>query len=174
MSSASLAQRLASGDEAAIHEIYAAHGRAILSYLRRAVGPADAEDVLQTVFYEAWRSATTTLDPTRRLDAWLFGIARNRAIDHLRRRRGTAPLEAVPETVGQDGRDLAEQYAQAERVRRALDTLSPEQRQVLELAFFADLTQTEIARRLAVPLGTVKARVFRGLRRLADTIGADQ
>jgi len=66
--------------------------------------------------------------------------------------------------------ELAERYAMAAEVRRALERLSAEQRQVLELAYFGDLTQAEITERLELPLGTVKARMFRGLRRLADLL----
>jgi RNA polymerase sigma factor (sigma-70 family) len=171
--SPTLAARLAAGDEGAIQEAYAVYGRSILGYLRRIIGPADAEDVLQTVFYEAWRSAQR-FDPKRRLDAWLFGIARNRALDYLRRQRGSpAPLDELLERVGEDGRELADRYAEAERVQHALEVLPDEQRSVLELAYFGDLTQAEIASRLHVPLGTVKARMFRGLRRLATHIGAE-
>jgi RNA polymerase sigma factor (sigma-70 family) len=102
----------------------------------------------------------------------VLGIARKRAIDRLRRRHANVvPLDELREVAGDDGRQLAERYAQASRVRGALERLPAEQREVLVLAYFGDLTQSGIADRLGVPLGTVKARTFRGLRRLADLLG---
>jgi RNA polymerase sigma factor (sigma-70 family) len=170
--SSSLGIRLAAGEEGAINEVYAALGPMVLGYLRRFVPRDDAEDVLQRVFYEVWRNRDR-YDPTRSLEAWVLGIARKRAIDLLRRRHANVvPIEELRDIAGDDGRELAERYARANEVRGALARLPKEQREVLTLAYFGDLTQTEIAERLGVPLGTVKARAFRGLRRLADILGA--
>jgi len=166
-----LRARLAAGEEGAIEECYAALGPMVLGYLRRFVPRDDAEDVLQRVFYEVWKNRDR-YDPARSLEAWVLGIARKRAIDQLRRRHATiVPIEELRDIAGDDGRDLAERYVRASEVRQALERLSAEQREVLTLAYFGDLTQTEIADRLGVPLGTVKARAFRGLRRLADILG---
>jgi RNA polymerase sigma factor (sigma-70 family) len=166
-----LGARLAAGEEGAINECYSALGPMVLGYLRRFVPRDEAEDVLQRVFYEVWRNRDR-YDPDRSLEAWVLGIARKRAIDQLRRRRGNVvPIEELRDLAGDDGRELAERYARASEVRGALQRLPTEQREVLTLAYFADLTQTEIADRLGVPLGTVKARAFRGLRRLADLLG---
>jgi RNA polymerase sigma factor (sigma-70 family) len=169
--SSNLGTRLAAGEEGAINEIYAALGPMVLGYLRRFVARDEAEDVLQRVFYEVWRNRDR-YDPTRSLEAWVLGIARKRAIDLLRRRHANVvPIEELRDIAGDDGRELAERYARASEVRGALERLPREQREVLTLAYFGDLTQTEIADRLGVPLGTVKARTFRGLRRLADILG---
>jgi RNA polymerase sigma factor (sigma-70 family) len=169
--SSSLGYRLAAGEEGAINECYAALGPMVLGYLRRFVPRDDAEDVLQRVFYEVWRNRDR-YDPTRSLEAWVLGIARKRAIDLLRRRHANVvPIDELREIAGDDGRELAERYARASEVRAALERLPREQREVLTLAYFGDLTQTEISDRLGVPLGTVKARTFRGLRRLADILG---
>jgi RNA polymerase sigma factor (sigma-70 family) len=168
--SSSLGIRLAAGEEGAINEVYAALGPMVLGYLRRFVPRDDAEDVLQRVFYEVWRNRDR-YDPTRSLEAWVLGIARKRAIDLLRRRHANVvPIEELRDIAGDDGRELAERYARANEVRGALERLPKEQREVLTLAYFGELTQTEIADRLGVPLGTVKARAFRGLRRLADIL----
>jgi RNA polymerase sigma factor (sigma-70 family) len=170
--SANLGARLAAGEEGALNECYAALGPMVLGYLRRFVPRDEAEDVLQRVFYEVWRNHDR-YDPTRSLEAWVLGITRKRAIDQLRRRHtNVVPIDELRDIAGDDGRDLAERYARASEVRGALELLSQEQREVLALAYFGDLTQTEIAERLGVPLGTVKARTFRGLRRLADLLGA--
>jgi RNA polymerase sigma factor (sigma-70 family) len=167
-----LGARLAAGDDGAINECYAALGPMVLGYLRRFVPRDEAEDVLQRVFYEVWRNRDR-YDPTRSLEAWVLGIARKRAIDVLRRRHANVvPIEELRDIAGDDGRELAERYARASEVRSALERLPSEQREVLALAYFGDLTQVQIAERLGVPLGTVKARAFRGLRRLADILGA--
>jgi RNA polymerase sigma-70 factor (ECF subfamily) len=170
--SSDLRARLAAGEERAIAECYTALGPMVLGYLRRFVARDEAEDVLQRVFYEVWRNRDR-YDPARSLEAWVLGIARKRAIDQLRRRHATiVPIEELRDIAGDDGRELAERYARANEVRGALERLPVEQREVLTLAYFGDLTQTEIADRLGIPLGTVKARVFRGLRRLAAILGA--
>jgi len=166
-----LGARLAAGEEGAITECYSALGPMVLGYLRRFVARDEAEDVLQRVFYEVWRNRDR-YDPTRSLEAWVLGIARKRAIDQLRRRHANVvPIEELREIAGDDGRELAERYARAVEVRGALERLPSEQREVLTLAYFGELSQTEIAGRLGLPLGTVKARTFRGLRRLADLLG---
>jgi RNA polymerase sigma-70 factor (ECF subfamily) len=172
--SSDLGARLAVDRQGAIGEIYAALGATVLSYLQRLVGREDAEDVLQTVFYEVWRH-NGRYDPSRSLAGWVLGIARNRAIDHLRRQRNTAvALETLDDIPGADGRELAERYARSHEVRSALIRLPEEQREVLVLAYFGGFTQSEIATHLGVPLGTVKARSFRGLRRLAELLSRDQ
>jgi RNA polymerase sigma factor (sigma-70 family) len=163
-----LGARLTVDRQGAIGEIYVALGSTVRSYVQGLVGHDDADDVLQRVFYEVWRH-NTRYDPSRSLTAWVLGIARKRAIDHLRRRGNLAvALNDLEEVAGDDGRELAERYARAQEVRAALTRLPDEQREVLVLAYFGRFTQPEIAKHLDVPLGTVKARAFRGLRRLAE------
>lgn len=169
-----LGARLAHDRQGAIGEIYAALGSTVRRYLQGLVGHDDADDVLQRVFYEVWRH-NGRYDPTRSLAAWVLGIARKRAIDHLRRRRNMAvPLEDLEEVVGEDGRELADRYARRCEVRDALDRLPDVQREVLVLAYFGRFTQSEIATHLGVPLGTIKARSFRGLRRLAESLSSEE
>jgi RNA polymerase sigma factor (sigma-70 family) len=169
-----LQARLAAGADGVMDDVYAALGSAVLDYLRRFVPHDDAEDVLQRVFYEVWRHQRR-YDPSRSLAAWVFGIARNRAIDHLRRQRGTpVPLEDLRSLVGEDGRDLAERYVRGSEVRSALSRLPNQQRKVLTLAYFGGYSQSEIATRLELPLGTVKAWTFRGLRRLASALAPER
>jgi RNA polymerase sigma factor (sigma-70 family) len=168
--SSNLGARLAVDRQGAIGEIYAALGTTVLSYLQRLVGRDDAEDVLQRVFYEVWRHHGR-YDPSRSLAGWVLGIARNRAIDHLRGQRNTAvALETLNDLPGEDGRELAERYARSHEVRSALIRLPVEQREVLVLAYFGGYTHSQIASYLDLPLGTVKARAFRGLRRLAKLL----
>jgi RNA polymerase sigma factor (sigma-70 family) len=157
-------------DREAVGEIYVALGSTVRSYLQNLVGHDDADDIVQRVFYEVWRH-NRRYDPSRSLTAWVLGIARKRGIDHLRRRRDIpVALDNLAGVVGEDGRDLAERYARGHEVRDALSRLPDEQREVLVLAYFGRFTQSEIATHLEIPLGTVKARAFRGLRRLAELL----
>ena len=166
-----LGTRLAGGDSRAVEDVYEALGPRVLSYLRRRVPYDEAEDVLQRVFFEVWRSRDR-FDPGRSLEAWVFAIARRRAIDHLRRpHHVTVPIELVRDLADTDGRETADSLAWAGEVRRSLDRLPAEQRQVLQLAYFGGRTQVEIADQLGLPLGTVKARMFRGLRRMGHVMG---
>ncbi|GAB3691361.1 RNA polymerase sigma factor [Angustibacter aerolatus] len=165
-----LALALSRGDEAALAQCYERYGSAVLAYLRRLVGPDDAEDVLQRTFLDVWRTADR-YDPSRSLSAWVFTIARRRAVDDLRRRRpAVVAVDTLRDLVGDDGQQLAEQFAWAADVRTALSRLPDVQRRTLELAYFEDCTQSEIARRTGVPLGTVKARMARGSRTLAGLL----
>jgi RNA polymerase sigma-70 factor (ECF subfamily) len=141
-----------------------------MSYLRRYVPQRDVEDVLQRVFYDVWR-VHDRFDPDRSLRGWVLGIARNRAIDHLRKRRDVVvPLDFMREVAGEDGRQVAERLVWADEVRSALNMLPDLQREVIELAYFDGYTQSEIAIALGIPLGTVKTRTARGLHRLAGLL----
>ncbi|MFC4784569.1 RNA polymerase sigma factor [Nocardioides sp. MAHUQ-72] len=158
--------RLARRDESALEEAYAAYGGSLLAYLRRYVGPDEAEDVLQRTFLDVWRHAGR-YQPSQRFSTWLFTIAHRRAVDALRaRRHQVVDVEAARDLVGEDGRETAERFAEAADVRAALSRLPEHERQALELTYYAGLTQREIADRLDVPIGTVKARASRATRRL--------
>nr|WP_329425601.1 DUF1722 domain-containing protein [Streptosporangium sp. NBC_01495] len=163
--------RFAEGDEAALVECLRAHGPLIRSYLRRFVRPQDVEDLQQIVFAEVWRSRHR-FDPARSLPAWMLGIAHKRAVDQLRiRTLRTVPLDVIADPAGDDGRIDGDGLAERDQVQRALAELPEPQRQAIELAYYGDLTQREIAERLSVPLGTIKARTARGLRRLSGILG---
>jgi RNA polymerase sigma factor (sigma-70 family) len=161
-----LGARLAD-DPHALTECYERYGPMVLAYLRRLVGRADAEDVLQQVFLDLWRSRRR-YDPTRPLEPWIISIAHKRAVDHLRREtRHDASLVSLSEPDAASADRFVEDVAEAQVIGHALGELSTEQRETLVLAYFNDLTQSQIAGRMNVPLGTVKARSQRGLRRLA-------
>ena len=163
--------RFAEGDEAALVECLRAHGPLIRSYLRRFVRPQDVEDLQQIVFAEVWRSRHR-FDPARSLPAWMLGIAHKRAVDQLRTRTlQTVPLDMIADPAGADGRTDGDGLAERDQVQRALAKLPEPQRQAIELAYYGDLTQREISERLSVPLGTIKARTARGLRRLSGLLG---
>jgi len=154
-------------DPDALAECYQRHGPMVLAYVRRLVGRADAEDVLQQVFLEVWRSRDR-YDPSRPLEPWIISIAHKRAVDHLRRETRRDPsLVSLSEPDLASTDRFVEDFAEAQVIGHALGELSAEQRETLVLAYFNDLTQSQIAGRMNVPIGTVKARSQRGLRRLA-------
>jgi RNA polymerase sigma factor (sigma-70 family) len=153
-------------------ECYRTHIALVRSYLRRLVPQQDVDDIAQVVFTEVWRHRDR-YDPARSLEGWLLGIARKRAIDHLRRLHPpTVPLDEAGEREGDDGRADGDRLADRDLVRRALAELPGPQREAIALAYYGDLSQRQIAHRLHVPIGTVKARTARGLHRLSALLEA--
>jgi RNA polymerase sigma factor (sigma-70 family) len=166
--------RLAEHDEGALEDAYAAYAPAVLAYARKYVGHDEAEDVLQRTFLDAWRHAGR-YDPRQRFTGWLFTIAHRRAVDQLRtRRHQVVDVETIRDLTGEDGRETVERFADAADVRAAVARLPEHERVVIEMAYFEDLAQQEIAARLDVPLGTVKARASRGTRRLAGLMRTEE
>lgn len=167
---ADIGERLNRGQPEALEDAYRTLGPLVMSYLSRYVPQPDIEDVMQRVFYEVWR-VHERYDPGQSLRGWVLGIARKRAIDHLRKRRDVVvPLDSMREITGDDGREIAERLVWADEVRGALNLLPELQREVIELAYFQSFTQVEIAAELEIPLGTVKTRTARGLQRLAGLL----
>ncbi len=163
--------RIAAGDRRAFDELYGRYARAVLGLALRRLGDrGQAEDATQDAFVAIWRSART-YDPTRgRGAAWLYAVARNAITDGLRRRpEPAAELEDGP-SGEPDPADEAEQSWRAWQVHRALEVLPDHERPVIELAYWSGLSQSEIARRLEIPLGTVKTRTRSALARLADAL----
>ncbi len=168
-----LTRRLVNGDESALEECYRELGSLVRAYLRRIVD-GDAEDVLQVVFFELWR-LRDRLDPDKSLEGFVFSLARRRAIDSLRRYKPQlVNIDAVHFLIGEDGDAFVEQFVLAAQVKRALGDLPEQQRESIVLAYFEGRTQQEISDELNVPLGTVKARMARGLHRLAVTMREDR
>jgi RNA polymerase sigma-70 factor, ECF subfamily len=172
-----LLKRLAEGDQAALSALYDATSRLVYGLaLRILADPADAEEVTLDVYTQAWRQVSR-YDASRG-DAltWLLTLARSRAIDRLRSRAGSKKREQALDTASElpgDAPDPERQSAYAERarhVRRALSSLSPEQRQCIELAYFEGLTHVEIAERIQQPLGTAKSRIRLAMVKLRDAL----
>ena len=156
-----LIRRVVDGDEAALAMLYDRYSRVVYSAVRRIVDDAGAaEEILQDVFYQLWRTASS-FDFTRgSLAGWLLVSARNRAIDRLRRNR--AVMEELGERPVALPFHLESQISQNDmmsRVKSVLQTLAPAQRQALDLAYFEGMTHSEIAERTGEPLGTVKTRL---------------
>lgn len=164
---ADIGERLVQGEPEALEDCYRRLGPLVVAYLGRYVPQPDVEDVLQRVFYELWR-VHDRYDPGQSLRGWVLGIARKRAIDHLRKRRdNVVSLDSVREISGDDGRQIADRMAWADEVRTALRQLPDGQREAIEMAYYEGYTQSEIAVALDIPLGTVKTRTARGLQRLS-------
>jgi RNA polymerase sigma-70 factor (ECF subfamily) len=167
-----LAARLRGGDADALGDAYDAYGAATFGLLVRMLGDrAAAEDVQQQVFTEVWRRASD-YDPRRAgLLTWVLTIARSRAIDHLRRRvpEPRDPQLPDPRTVEEDADALLERW----RVAQLLGRLPEVERTLLRLRFYDELSQREISATTGIPMGTVKARMVRGLTRLREMIEAE-
>ena len=147
-------------------DCYARLGPVLRSYLRRLVPLDDVDDLVQAAFADLWRTRAR-YDPARSLEAWAVSIARRRAVDHLRSRPPpAASLGRVSDRCGEDGREIAARLADAAVVRGALSALPLPQREAIALAYYGGLSQREIAQRLSVPIGTIKARTARGLHRV--------
>ncbi len=165
-----IGRRLARREEHALEDAYAAYAPMVLAYVSRYVGRDEAEDVTQRTFLDAWRHAGR-YDPGQRFTGWLFTIAHRRAVDALRaRRHQVVDVESLRELSGEDGRETVNRFADAADVRAAVAQLPEHERVVVEMTYFDDLSQREIAERLDVPCGTVKARASRGIRRLGKII----
>ena len=170
-----MAERFRDGDAAAVTAVYREYGRLVYAVAYKVLGDRSrAEDATQQAFVQAWKAAAT-YDPSRDLGPWLATIARRAAIDVHRRdsRRPTQPLDDVaadnPAVVTLP--PSAEQAYDVWEVRRAVDELPPEERDVVRLQHLDGLTHAEVAERLGVPVGTVKSRSFRAHRRLAGRLG---
>ncbi len=163
---------VARNDTEALRALYDRYGRVVYGMAYRVLGDRQlAEDCVQEVFVSLWRGAGR-FDPARaRLTTWLFTITRNTAIDMLRR-RSARRAESLPEDwqAGEepDTADLVVAADRSERVAAALGELPSPQLEALSLAYFEGLSQSEIAERLGVPLGTVKGRIRLGLDRMRE------
>lgn len=130
-----------------------------------------AEDVLQEVFLQLWRNPSAFDSNRGSLGAWLAVIARNRAIDALRKRKHETDPEEVVLSVELDMEGETERRRVLEKVRSVINGLPEDQRKALEMAFFEGLTHTEIAAKTGQPLGTIKTRIRSGLLSLRKALG---
>ncbi|MBI1845905.1 MAG: sigma-70 family RNA polymerase sigma factor [Candidatus Rokubacteria bacterium] len=171
-----LIRRMAAGDREAFGRFYDRYAPLVHPLVLRIVrDPTDAADVLQEVFWAAWQAATTYDEDRGTPEAWIIMRARSRAIDRVRanRRRGetfVAPVEDAAGPGEAGGADPATRAADRAVVRAGLERLPDAQREVIELAYYEGLTQTEIAERVKQPLGTVKTRIRLGLERLREVL----
>lgn len=169
---AELIARVRSGDESAMAMLYDRYSGLVYAVALRVVADTGAaEDVLQDVFMQLWRNPGAFNAARGRLAPWLSVIARNRAIDHVRKRRPETDIEEVVVSFEPDLADGAHRAQVAEQVRAQLASMPAEQRKALEMAFFEGLTHTEIAAKTGEPLGTIKTRIRSGLIALRKSLG---
>ena len=164
---------VARSDDTALAELYDRFGTlAYATALRTLRDAALAQDAVQDAFLQVWRSAPRFHAEKGSARVWLLTLVHRRAVDLVRReqRRRTSPEEAAPEarTAGAD--EAVWLTLERTRVQDALAQLPDQQREVLELAYWGGFTQSELAERLAQPLGTIKSRMFAGLARLRDLL----
>jgi RNA polymerase sigma-70 factor (ECF subfamily) len=173
--------------------LYDRHSPALLALARRILGGAgaegDAEDVVQEVFVHVWNNASR-YDATRSsVSTWLVLVTRSRAIDRLRHRQVVDRVHEAarhdvaagdgtgvgpgPGYTSPEGGEAVLTRERRERIRRELDNLPPEQRQVLEMAFYQGLSQAEIAARADLPLGTVKTRTLLAMKKLRSALRSE-
>lgn len=167
---------MAAGNQAAMGRLYDATSGLVHGLVLRILRDhASAEEVTLDVYAQAWRRAGT-YDPERgRPTTWLLTMARSRAIDRLRgtqRERARESLDDHPGLVdpAEDPSAVSEADERSRRIRAALALLPAEQREAIDLAFFAGLTHIEVAERIGAPLGTVKTRIRTGMIRLRDVL----
>jgi RNA polymerase sigma-70 factor, ECF subfamily len=175
-----LLARVADGDSRALDMLYDRYSRVVYGVALRILGQAElAEDVVQETFWRVWRRSRTFQSGRGQVASWIFGIAHNLSVDELRRQRSRPrPVYDTEETpvlrdLEDDRMDVAAEAIENERGRligAALQQISADQREAIELAYFGGLSQSEIAERLHSPIGTIKTRIRLGLRKLRDIL----
>ena len=171
--------RIIQGDGEALGRLYDGSHPLVYGLAMRILGdPADAEEVALDVYMQVWRTARS-YDPDRgSVGAWLVTLARSRAIDKLRsasaRKQREETIAAVPEIAapGESPEEASLLNQQRRLIRTAMAALTPEQRELIELAFFSGLSHSELAAKVGQPLGTVKTRIRLGMMKLREILGA--
>jgi len=159
-----LVSRVRAGDQNAMGTLYDRYSPLVYAVALRVLADTGAaEDVLQEVFMQLWRNPARFDASRGSLGAWLAVIARNRAIDALRKHRYESDIEDIVVSVEPDLASEADRSRAAKNVRNLLNGMHPAQRQALEMSFFEGLTHTEIATKTGEPLGTIKTRIRAGL-----------
>lgn len=175
-----LVRRLADRRQEALAELFDRYNRLLLALTGRILGrAAEAEEVVQESFLQAWSQAAAYNPERASVSTWLVLIARSRALDRLRSRRvsertaESARAEAPASHTSPEGPAAVLFRERRLRVGQELERLPAEQRQVLDLAFFEGLTQREIAERTGIPLGTVKTRTLLAMQKLRTALRAE-
>ena len=171
-SDAELLARVGEHDSEAFEILYGRYVRPVFSLALRRLGDrGHAEDAVQEAFAAIWRSASTYRPERGAAGGWLYTVARNAIVDRLRR-NGPAADSELPELASAEAgpAQQAEDSYVSWRVHRALEELPPREREVIELAYWSGMSQSEVADYLGLPLGTVKTRTRSGLARLADEL----
>lgn len=157
---ASLLAAMAEGDQAALSSFYSRHSKRIYSVAFRILrDPGAAEDILQEIIMQVWRDPASFASIQGSLEGWLAVVTRNRAIDVIRVRKPTDPLDGLAIASSQNFAAEVEDSIAVEEIRKIVATLPEEQRTTVEMAYFKGLSHSEIAKLTGDPLGTVKTRI---------------
>ena len=175
LSDESLLSLVASSDDQALAELYDRFGRVAYGLALRILrDEALAQDAVQEAFLAIWRSADRFLAERAKASTWILTLVHRRAVDLVRReeRRQAAPLtdDSAAGVAAEETDEAAWLRFERERVQSALKQLPDVQREALELAYYGGFSQSELAERLGVPLGTIKSRMFAGLARLRELL----
>jgi len=174
---AELVRSIAAGDQLALHALYERTHRIVFTLLMRITANREtAEELTLDVFHDVWRDAASYDPANGTVIGWIMNQARSRAIDRLRfdtrkKRSGEDKVQPPAEVIA-GPHDIVELRQQAESLRLALETLTPDERQAIETTFFAELSHAEAAERLNQPLGTIKTRIRSGLHKLRRALAA--
>ena len=164
---------MAAGDTEALRAINSRYGGMLSALAWRVLrDEADAEEVVADTLWQAWREAGNFDASRGSVSVWLITLARSRAIDRIRAKKARRPAASDPPAI-ETSPDPADHISGAERarfVRGAMGELDAGERSALELAYFSDLSQSEIAEKLAIPLGTVKTRIRAGMLKLRKAL----
>lgn len=170
-----LLERLTGGEQRALSELYDRYSRPVYSTGMRLLGDASlAEELVQDVFLRVWRRAETFEPSKGSFSTWLYGISRNRAFD-LHRRQKVRPVSSGPDALEREPEASTPDLDPQARVdgwdlARSLSLLPAQHREILTMAYYRGLTQTEISSHTGLPLGTVKTRVTAALKRLRSVM----
>jgi RNA polymerase sigma-70 factor, ECF subfamily len=171
-----LVRSVAAGDQLALHSIYELTHRIVFTVIMRIVNNREtAEELTVDVFHDVWRRASTYDPANGSVVGWIMNQARSRAIDRLRyeqrkKRTHNEPDPSQQVLAFEDPQTALDHDEQSRLLKKALDVLSPGERQAIEVAFFSELTYQEVAARLNQPLGTIKSRIRAGLSKLRTAL----
>jgi RNA polymerase sigma-70 factor (ECF subfamily) len=173
-----LVQSIAAGDQLALHALYERAHRPVFTVIMRITANRETtEELTVDVFHEVWRRAARYDAANGTVLGWIMNQARSRAIDRLRfesrKKRSVSGDEQPLAEAAADPCDLLELREQAQSLRAALETITPDERLAIETTFFAGLTHAEAAARLSRPLGTIKTRIRSALHKLRDRLTAE-
>jgi RNA polymerase sigma-70 factor (ECF subfamily) len=177
---AALVQSIAAGDQQALHALYERTHRIVFTLIVRITDNREtAEEAVLDVFHDVWRRASTYDAANGTVVGWIMNQARSRAIDRLRLEKRKKRVNPHPDgfqpatTIVSEPHETVQLEEQSRLLRDALAVLTPQERQVIETAFFSELTYAEVAARLNQPLGTVKTRIRSGLGKLRQALAAE-
>ena len=174
-----LVRSVGAGDELALHALYVRTRRIVFTLIMRITGNREtSEEVMLDVFHDVWRRASTYDPAGGPVIGWIMNQARSRAIDRVRfdgrkKRVGDGTDHPVTDGSSEGPHESFDVKERSRRLRQALETLGPREREAIEVAFFSELTYAEAAARLNQPLGTVKTRIRSGLATLRRAFDGD-